>query len=240
MNNDTLLTKIKDLGSINNSIVFDIELALLNLIIGLLISLFFKYFYNKYSGILDGANKISELFPLITTITILVITIVKSSLALSLGLVGALSIVRFRTPIKDPRDLGYLFLCIGTGIGLGASQTLYTTVAVIFIILSLRFIQYFNKHQNLDYKNFNIIINWKKNSSNEINKKYFELVKKTFTDIVGEFEIKRVDIGNDSYEILIMVKITDYEILKKIIFSLQESIKGSEIKFVDEINFPAL
>ena len=58
------------------------------------------------------------LLPLSITVC-LIITVVKSSLALSLGLVGALSIVRFRTPIKDPEDLVYLFwLLFGLGLGL--------------------------------------------------------------------------------------------------------------------------
>ena len=54
------------------------------------------------------------------------ITIVKSSLALSLGLVGALSIVRFRTAIKEPEELSYAFLSIAIGLGLGADQRLTT------------------------------------------------------------------------------------------------------------------
>ena len=52
----------------------------------------------------------------------IIITIVKSSLALSLGLVGALSIVRFRTAIKDPEELSFLFISIAIGLGMGANQ----------------------------------------------------------------------------------------------------------------------
>ena len=48
--------------------------------------------------------------------TMLIISIVKSSLALSLGLVGALSIIRFRAAIKEPEELAYLFLAIGISI----------------------------------------------------------------------------------------------------------------------------
>ena len=48
--------------------------------------------------------------------------IVKNSIALSLGLVGALSIVRFRAAIKEPEELTYLFLVIATGLGTGSGQ----------------------------------------------------------------------------------------------------------------------
>ena len=64
---------------------------------------------------------------------------VKSSLALSLGLVGALSVIRFRTPIKEPEDLAYLFLSIALGIGYGAIQIYATSIIFIIIILILNF-----------------------------------------------------------------------------------------------------
>ena len=57
---------------------------------------------------------------------------VKSSLALSLGLVGALSIVRFRAAIKEPEELIYLFLTIAAGLGTGAGQIKITIFGVIF------------------------------------------------------------------------------------------------------------
>ena len=86
--------KIEQLENFSVNLVnIDPGSAILNLIIGYLTSIIIKVFYDKYSNVLDASNKISELFPLITTTTVLVITIVKSSLALSLGLVGALSIV---------------------------------------------------------------------------------------------------------------------------------------------------
>jgi hypothetical protein len=77
-------------------------------------------------------------FPLLALVTTGVIAVVKSSLALSLGLVGALSIVRFRAAIKDPEELVYLFLCIGIGLALGAEQPLLAIalvcVATVFVV----------------------------------------------------------------------------------------------------------
>jgi hypothetical protein len=66
--------------------------------------------------------------------TTLIISIVRSSMALSLGLVGALSIVRFRAAIKEPEELAFLFLAISTGLGLGAGQALVTIVALVVIL----------------------------------------------------------------------------------------------------------
>lgn len=60
--------------------------------------------------------------------------IVKSSLALTLGLVGALSIVRFRTAIKEPEELMFLFLAIAIGLGVGADQRWLTVVGTAIIV----------------------------------------------------------------------------------------------------------
>ena len=76
---------------------------------------------------------------LMTLTTTFIIMVVRSSVALSLGLVGALSIVRFRAAVKEPEELTYLFLAIGLGIGLGDNQRLITmlTLAIAIVVLGL-------------------------------------------------------------------------------------------------------
>lgn len=71
---------------------------------------------------------------MLTLITTLVMNVIGNNIALSLGMVGALSIVRFRTAIKDPRDTAYIFWCIATGICCGVSEYMIAAVgaAVIF------------------------------------------------------------------------------------------------------------
>ena len=75
-------------------------------------------------------KEFSKNFVVLGVTTTIVIMIVKSSLALSLGLVGALSIVRFRAAIKEPEELVYLFLIIAIGLGCGANQLVIITTAV--------------------------------------------------------------------------------------------------------------
>lgn len=91
--------------------------------------------YIRFGRSLSNRTTLARSFILLASTTMVVITIVKSSLALSLGLVGALSIVRFRTAIKEPEELVYLFLCIAIGLGLGADQREVTGIA--FGILAL-------------------------------------------------------------------------------------------------------
>ena len=93
-----------------------------------------KLVYVHFGNTLSNRNHFGKTFPLIAMTTMLIITIVKSSLALSLGLVGALSIIRFRAAIKEPEELAYLFIAISIGLGFGANQGVITTIALAIII----------------------------------------------------------------------------------------------------------
>lgn len=94
----------------------------LNMLLGILLSSATMWFYTRFGKSLSNRARFAQTLPILTLITVLVISVVKSSLALSLGLVGALSIVRFRTAIKEPEELVFLFLAIGIGLGIGADQ----------------------------------------------------------------------------------------------------------------------
>ena len=97
--------------------------------------------YVKYSDSLSNRYAFSRLFPLISSATCLIIFVVKSSLALSLGLVGALSIVRFRTAIKDPEELIFLFVSIAFGLAAGAGQYFAAIVGFAMIALGSYFLK---------------------------------------------------------------------------------------------------
>ena len=105
-----------------------------NLIMTALLGFILSRVYVKYGRALSNRSSFANNFILLSTTTMLIISIVKSSLALSLGLVGALSIVRFRAAIKEPEELSYLFLCIAIGLGFGADQMLITIIAFILIL----------------------------------------------------------------------------------------------------------
>ena len=93
-----------------------------NLILAAILGIILGFLYVKFGTSFSNRKTFSKNFPLLTMTTMFIITIVKSSLALSLGLVGALSIVRFRAAIKEPEELTFLFVAISIGLGLGAGQ----------------------------------------------------------------------------------------------------------------------
>lgn len=106
----------------------------LNLLLGLVLSLLVAWYYEHYGQSLANRRKLAGLLPVLTLTTALVITIVKSSLALSLGMVGALSIVRFRTAIKEPEELLFLFIALAIGLGMGAEQRWPTAIGVALLL----------------------------------------------------------------------------------------------------------
>ena len=79
------------------------------------------------------------------------IVIIKNSLALSLGLVGALSIVRFRAAIKEPEELVYLFLVIAIGLGCGAGQIKVITVGILTSLLIIYAYHLFLRQKKIEH-----------------------------------------------------------------------------------------
>ena len=107
---------------------------LINLLCTALLAFALSQYYIRYGKALSNRKQFAGNFVLIAMTTMLIISIVKASLALSLGLVGALSIVRFRSAIKEPEELAYLFLLIAIGLGFGADQRATTLLAFVLIL----------------------------------------------------------------------------------------------------------
>jgi uncharacterized membrane protein YhiD involved in acid resistance len=116
---------------------------LLSLFTAFFIAVFIIYVYRRtYSGVIYSKS-FSLLLILLAMVTTLIVRTIASNLALSLGMVGALSIVRFRTAVKDPMDTGFIFWAIMAGIMAGVGLYLIAfisslTVGFLFI-LSHRF-----------------------------------------------------------------------------------------------------
>jgi hypothetical protein len=108
----------------------DLQAFAVNLLLAGITSFVLSRVYIHWGTSLSNRRRLAGNFMLVTLTTTFIIMVVRSSVALSLGLVGALSIIRFRTAIKEPEELAYLFLAIGLGIGLGDNQRLITFLAL--------------------------------------------------------------------------------------------------------------
>ena len=112
---------------------FSIVDTLIAFCLAFALGLFIFYVYKKtFNGVMYSANFGVSLM-VMTLITTLVILAVTSNVILSLGMVGALSIVRFRTAIKEPLDIAFLFWAIAAGIVLGAGLIPLAVIGSVFI-----------------------------------------------------------------------------------------------------------
>ena len=159
LNPENLLGQLNITDPLSSSV--ELFPTLFSFIICVLISFLVRSFYIRYGNSVAGKLNLGNIIPILSSIVFLVILVVKSSLALSLGLVGALSIVRFRTPIKEPEELVYLFLSIGIGLGCAAGYVFFTSL----ITICLMFIIYFflsNKTTLKGANEYNLMVNWTK------------------------------------------------------------------------------
>ncbi len=129
----------------------EIGAIVLNLLMVLVLGQLLSMHYQAFARVLSNKRKFAPMLVFIAATTMLVISVVKSSLALSLGLVGALSIIRFRTPIKEPEDLAYLFLAVAVGLGAGAEQRLLTSGVLIVIMLFVAILRWKQREQDLPH-----------------------------------------------------------------------------------------
>ena len=110
---------------------------LLSLVLALAAGLFIAWIYRRnYRGVMYS-NNFTLTLVMMTLITCPVVMCIRESIQLSMGMVGALSIVRFRTAVKDPLDTAYMFWALTMGILLGAGQFFLTACAVVGIGLLL-------------------------------------------------------------------------------------------------------
>jgi hypothetical protein len=198
---------------------------MLNFINCLLLLCFLSFFYKKYSRSLGGKTHIGSILPLVGLTVFLVIVVVKSSLALSLGLVGALSIVRFRTPIKEPEELGYLFLAIAIGLGLGAGFSLTTSLISLSIMAYLYFIRTNRSKDELAHGEYTIVLN--------IKTKYFNQGCKVIAENTVASKIIRVEHNNQDSTVFFNVSSGNNLDTAKIIKLLEDINKNSSIEVVE-------
>ncbi len=218
------MEKINEIINSNQFTEEPISLILLNLVLCMVLVSIVSWFYKKFSQSLGGKTHIGSILPLIGLTVFLVITIVKSSLALSLGLVGALSIVRFRTPIKEPEELAYLFLTIGVGLGFGAGFK-FTTIIITLAILLYLYFKADKKDQNSMRGEYTISIT-------VINKFYNEICKLVEENTVAS-KIIRTESIEDKTTVYFNVSINAKFDLQKLIDNLKAIDKDSKVEFVE-------
>jgi len=142
LDQSSFLQKYVQDGLVSGDSIF---LFLINILLVAGLSHIVSLTYIRFGATLSNRRAFAKNFVLVSLTTLLIITVVKASLALSLVLIGALSSVRSRAAIKEPEELSYIFLVISIGIGMGAGQQIITIVAVIAILAILRIKEFLSK-----------------------------------------------------------------------------------------------
>jgi len=198
-----------------------------NLLIATILSLGLGKIYTKYGTSLSNRELFGSNFLLITLSTMLIITIVKSSLALSLGLVGALSIIRFRAAIKEPEELTYLFLAIAIGLGLGANQGIVTVTALVFICIVIIIRKRINGQ---GYQGCNLHLTISKSQPGQIE---IEKIVEVLKENCSEVHLKRLDENDKMFEASFMVEFSNFKILSRTKQILKELDSSLNFTFLD-------
>ena len=222
MDNSSLLREFLTPMSIQTPIVSFIT----NLLLTAILALILAQIYVKYGSSLSNKKLFARNFFLIAMTTMLIISIVKSSLALSLGLVGALSIIRFRAAIKEPEELTYLFLAIGIGLGFGANQGVITIIAFIIIAIIIFTKSIPNKVE--DNQNLHLVI-----YSHSPKKVEFEQVIEILKENCSGVSLARFDEAKEVLEASFLVEFRNFEQLIETKQALQKLNDSLKITFLD-------
>lgn len=197
MNNNTLSFSdiikkkfLEDMGNLTISTTRILTVMLLSLALGLLIYFVYK---KTFQGVVYNRSFNFTLI-FISMVTAFIILPITSNLTLSLGMVGALSIVRFRTAVKEPIDIAYLFWAIAVGITTGAgfySLSILGSLFISVVVVAFSFIRGSNAGFYL------LVINYKSGSQNNVSKviekiPQKKLKTKTITDgnVEATYEIR--------------------------------------------------
>lgn len=213
-----------------------ISSLLINLGIGVALSIVLRLHFKYFGSTLSNREEFSQVCPFILLTTVLIITVVKSSLALSLGLVGALSIVRFRTPIKEPEELAYLFIAIAMGLGLGADQTIPTIVAGPLILAAMAVFKW--RRREAKNKNLFLSIDW----SGQEDKQEKKLDR--LNDVIGKHvivsDLRRMDSRESGMEATFFIDIENAEKLSLLVDELHKTFAGIGVTFIDQNRMPSI
>jgi uncharacterized membrane protein YhiD involved in acid resistance len=212
--------------SIDNT--FSISNYIINIVLCASLLFVLSLVYRKFGNSISNRGQLAKVLILVGLTTFIIISIVKSSLALSLGLVGALSIVRFRTAIKEPEELGYFFIAIATGLGMGANQLLPTIIGLAMVIL---IIVLFRKNIFKDTLTQNLLITTQIKQENQTNAT--EKIAEIINQHVSQVEVKRINYAAQEMDLNFLVKVKSLEKLNTIQNNLKEIDKDMSITFLD-------
>lgn len=214
---DEILSNVfESTGTLSN------QQIMVNLVMSLILGLvvFASYLYTHAGSIYSTKFNISLV--MLTIVTCIVMTVIQNNIALSLGTIGALSIVRFRTAIKDPRDTIYIFWAISMGLCCGISCF---TIAVLGALVIFVFLLLFGRIKNTD--RLLLVIRGGRKEERDIESTVFKYFQ-------GKVNLRVKNTDKDNIEIIYELSRKVYNKYNKTEVSITDSLY--KIKDIDYVN----
>ena len=162
---------------------------LFTLLMALIVGLIIFFIYKKtFAGVMYSRS-LNVSYVMLTMVTALMLMLINNNLTLSLGMVGALSIIRFRTAIKDPIDTVFMFWAVGEGIAIGVAYFMEALIAVVVIGLILIIMSIIKAKKSMPYI---VVIHYSEAGQSPIKnflRKYPNAVIKSKSVSGGKYEI---------------------------------------------------
>jgi hypothetical protein len=205
---------------------------ILNLALGLGLSVILAVAYTWFGASLSNRAKFAPILPMLTLIIILLLTIVKFSPALTLGLFSAMSIVRYRTAVKDPEELVFLFFAVVIGLGLGTDQLRLTLVAFAGILFYMLIRALTHRKSHGSHKIFlNIPL-----ENSETAALVFEQVQTRLEKDFHGFALRRQDSGGPQVQVSCDLRVRDEDALFQLMDSLRTTYPTCRVSVVQQNN----
>lgn len=207
---------------------FSVVTYVINILICAVILSILSVIYIRFGRAISNRSQLSRVLIIVGLTTFIIISIVKSSLALSLGLVGALSIIRFRTAIKEPEELGYFFIAIAIGLGLGANQLFPTLIgfAILVVVIMIT-------HRTMFKKSYtqNLIVGVQ--CSEEEKSKYTDAISSAVSSVANQVDLKRMKYGKDGLHFNFLINVSSLDEIIKLNDTLSNIDNSMDITFLD-------
>lgn len=204
---------------LNGSSSINVFEVLINVVLGMLLSQLIYVVFVSFGNTFSNRKQFGKIFLLLTVSTTLVISIIQASLALSLGLVGALSIVRFRTAIKEPEELAYAFFAITVGIGCGANAR-GLTISCCLLVMGVLAVRGMIIKRGLEHDTYNFNVISRQMSLTDINGL---VANNTVSNTM-----RRSDLNDSTVNVQYIVNFEDLKQLER----LNEKLKSRDPKII--------
>ncbi len=207
---------------------FSIQTYVFGILICAVLLYLLSLVYIKFGKAISNRAQLSRVLILVGITTFIIISIVKSSLALSLGLVGALSIVRFRTAIKEPEELGYFFIAISIGLGMGANQLLPTLIGFFVLVLVIVVLSKSSLKNSIS-QNLIISMTSQKQEKSKVTGEISQIVQAS----ANQVDLKRMKYSEDRINLNFLINVASLDTINEINDNLLGLNDSMEITFID-------